>query len=119
MPFKSRSQQRFMFSQHPEIAKEFAEHTDFSKLPEKAKAADGGELINQDGLQYTFKSGKDSSLTAPAPQDSNIGRALAQLSNPYISTAKTVPSPLVTSPTQSSPMDLSTYLQKQQEDKNK
>lgn len=37
MPFKSKKQQRFMFSQMPELAKEFAEKTNFSKLPEKAK----------------------------------------------------------------------------------
>ena len=27
MPFKSKAQARFMFSQHPKIAKEFASHT--------------------------------------------------------------------------------------------
>jgi hypothetical protein len=37
MPFKSKKQQRFMFSTMPEKAKEWAEKTDFSKLPEKAK----------------------------------------------------------------------------------
>lgn len=37
MPFKSKKQQRFMFAKMPELAKEFAEKTDFSKLPEKAK----------------------------------------------------------------------------------
>jgi hypothetical protein len=37
MPFKSKKQQRFMFSKMPELAKEFASKTDFSKLPEKAK----------------------------------------------------------------------------------
>jgi hypothetical protein len=35
MPFESRAQQRWMFANHPEMAKEFAEKTDFSKLPEK------------------------------------------------------------------------------------
>jgi len=41
-PFRSKSQQRFMFSQHPEIAKEFAEHTkNFSKLPEHVKPRKG------------------------------------------------------------------------------
>lgn len=38
MPFKSKSQQRFMFARHPELAKEFAEHTkNIKKLPEKVK----------------------------------------------------------------------------------
>jgi hypothetical protein len=37
MPFRSRSQQKFLFSQKPEVAEEFAEHTpksDYKKLPE-------------------------------------------------------------------------------------
>lgn len=38
MPFKSKAQQRFMFSQHPEIAKEFADATpNIKKLPEHVK----------------------------------------------------------------------------------
>lgn len=38
MPFKSKSQQRYMFSKHPKIAKEFASKTkSFKALPEKAK----------------------------------------------------------------------------------
>lgn len=37
MPFKSKAQQAYMFIHHPEIAKEFAEHTDFSHLPKKVK----------------------------------------------------------------------------------
>lgn len=45
MPFKSKAQQRFMFSQHPEMAKEWAEKTpDIKKLPEHVKKmAFGGE----------------------------------------------------------------------------
>lgn len=39
MPFSSKAEQRFMFEKHPKIAKEFAKHTDFEKLPEKAKKA--------------------------------------------------------------------------------
>lgn len=35
MPFKSKAQQRFLFAKKPELAKEFAAHTDFSKLKEK------------------------------------------------------------------------------------
>ena len=39
MPFRSRSQQRFMFSQHPEIAKRWTKEYDqnLKKLPEKVK----------------------------------------------------------------------------------
>jgi hypothetical protein len=36
MPFVSKKQQRFMFATKPEMAKEWAAETDFSKLPEKA-----------------------------------------------------------------------------------
>lgn len=35
MPFKSKAQERFMFAKHPEIAKEFSNHTKSIKsLPE-------------------------------------------------------------------------------------
>lgn len=37
MPFKSRSQQAFLFAKHPEIAEEFAEHTPksaYKNMPE-------------------------------------------------------------------------------------
>ncbi len=40
MPFKSKAQQGYLFSQHPEVAKEFAEHTSkaqYKKLPEHVK----------------------------------------------------------------------------------
>ncbi len=37
MPFASKAQQRFMFSQHPELAREFAEKTDFESLPERKR----------------------------------------------------------------------------------
>jgi hypothetical protein len=38
MPFKSKAQQRFMFSQHPEIAKKWAKETpNIKKLPKKKK----------------------------------------------------------------------------------
>lgn len=42
MPFKSKSQQRFMFARHPKMAREFSEdmdEDDFEKLPEKKKKA--------------------------------------------------------------------------------
>lgn len=36
MPFKSQAQAKYMFSQHPKIAKEFASHTKSIKaLPKK------------------------------------------------------------------------------------
>lgn len=40
MPFKSKQQMKFLYSQKPEIAKEFAEHTSkerMKKLPKKVK----------------------------------------------------------------------------------
>jgi len=38
MPFKSKAQARFMFSQKPELAQEFADKTkSIKKLPEKVK----------------------------------------------------------------------------------
>lgn len=37
MPFKSKRQQRLFFATMPELAKEWAEKTDFSKLPEKVR----------------------------------------------------------------------------------
>jgi hypothetical protein len=40
MPFKSKKQQRFMFENMPEIAKEWAEKTDFSKLPNEKDCDD-------------------------------------------------------------------------------
>jgi len=38
MPFRSESQRRFMYARHPEMAKEWQEHTpEGAKLPEKLK----------------------------------------------------------------------------------
>lgn len=38
MPFKSKSQMRYMFAKHPQMAKEWASHTPSIKsLPEKKK----------------------------------------------------------------------------------
>lgn len=37
MPFKSKAQQKYLFSQHPEVAEEFAQHTPesaYKSLPE-------------------------------------------------------------------------------------
>jgi hypothetical protein len=39
-PFKSKQQQKFLFSQKPEVAEKFAEHTSkerMKKLPKKVK----------------------------------------------------------------------------------
>lgn len=42
MPFKSQAQRRFMYSQHPEIAKEFESKTPKgSKLPEHVSGGKG------------------------------------------------------------------------------
>jgi hypothetical protein len=55
MPLKSKSQQRFMFSQHPEMAKEWADKTpDIKKLPEHVQhKAEGGSIQEEPGLQDT------------------------------------------------------------------
>jgi hypothetical protein len=38
MPFKSKAQARYLYSTHPEIAKEFESHTNsIKKLPEHVK----------------------------------------------------------------------------------
>ena len=42
MPFSSKAQQRFMYSQHPKLAAEFSKDMsakDFEKLPEKKNEA--------------------------------------------------------------------------------
>ena len=42
MPFKSESQRKYLFSQKPEVAKEFAEHTPKGKkLPKQLKKKKG------------------------------------------------------------------------------
>lgn len=50
MPFESKAQQKFMFSQKPELAKEFAKKTkDFKDLPEHADgSADNDALFKED-----------------------------------------------------------------------
>ena len=56
MPFKSKSQQRFLFATKPSIAKEFAKETkNMKKLPEKAdneavaaSSAANGALFKED-----------------------------------------------------------------------
>jgi hypothetical protein len=53
MPFRSEAQRRFMFSQHPEIAKEFQAATPKdANLPEHVKKlADGGKIQDEPGIQ--------------------------------------------------------------------
>jgi hypothetical protein len=46
MPFKSQSQRRFMYSQHPKIAKRWEKETPKKKLPEKKK----GKMKNLPGM---------------------------------------------------------------------
>ena len=42
MPFKSEAQRRLMYAKHPELAKEFEEHTPKGKkLPEHVKKGKG------------------------------------------------------------------------------
>lgn len=43
MPFASKAQQRFLFSQHPDVAEKFAKETPkeaYKKLPEHKKTTD-------------------------------------------------------------------------------
>ena len=64
MPFKSKAQQKWMFANHPDMAKRWAEHTpDIKELPETVKtAAELGrhvaqmqkEAINFGGLFRSF-----------------------------------------------------------------
>jgi hypothetical protein len=52
MPFKSQAQRKYLYSQKPDVAEEFAEHTSkkqMKKLPEKVKpkAKDGKKKTNR------------------------------------------------------------------------
>lgn len=53
MPFQSEAQRRFMYSQHPELAKEFEKATPKgADLPEHVKKmADGGKIQDEPGVQ--------------------------------------------------------------------
>lgn len=47
MPFRSKSQQAFLFAKHPDIAERFAEHTPkeaYKNLPEYVKSKDKNGL---------------------------------------------------------------------------
>lgn len=66
MPFKSKAQQRFMFSQHPRIAKEMAAKTkDFKRLPAKIQEKDA-TMTKQAGGMFFEKMAR--------PQDGNYFR---------------------------------------------
>jgi hypothetical protein len=46
MPFSSKAQQKWMFANKPEMAKEWASKTDFKHLPERVKKSEGGTVPN-------------------------------------------------------------------------
>lgn len=48
MPFKSKAQQKFMFSQHPKIAKRWAKETkNIKNLPEKKKSKEANKAMKE------------------------------------------------------------------------
>ena len=58
MPFKSQSQQKFLFANSPSTAREFAKDMtaeDFSKLPFKAKKAEKGSVAEAAGRRRKKK----------------------------------------------------------------
>ena len=65
MPFKSKAQQRFMFSHHPELAKEFASKTpNMKKLPKHVAKKKGkpsqkqvAKALKAKGMSNTRKGG--------------------------------------------------------------
>ena len=59
MPFESKSQQRFMFAKHPEMAKEWADKTpDISALPEHVKNMDEGGIAEPDDKKFATELGQ-------------------------------------------------------------
>lgn len=68
MPFKSQAQQRFMFSQHPKIAKKWAKHTsDIKSLPQHV--SEGGlEQEHWDHPGCEDKIGKIFVVLKPSPE---------------------------------------------------
>ena len=85
MPFESKSQQRFMFAKHPEMAKEWADKTpDISALPEHVKKmAEGGTTAgNPSDLDAGVKDASVSDfllpyLLAPSSMTEGLGSKLA------------------------------------------
>jgi hypothetical protein len=59
VPFKSKAQARFMFSQHPEMAEEWAKKTkSIKKLPEKVKSKEAKGGIAKALIEHVKKYGK-------------------------------------------------------------
>lgn len=57
MPFKSDAQRKFMYSQHPEIAKEFQEKTPkHENLPERLHPKKKGKGKKYDTATQTYRS---------------------------------------------------------------
>ena len=46
-PFQSKAKSRFMFAQHPKMAKEWASKTDYSRLPDKKSQKKLGDLARR------------------------------------------------------------------------
>jgi hypothetical protein len=56
MPFKSKSQQRWMYANEPEMAKKWSDHTpDHKSLPEKSKKKKKAEKKSEDALETAWK----------------------------------------------------------------
>ncbi len=75
MPFKSKSQERYMFAKHPKIAKEFEEETPANaKLPEHVKSmASGGLALNDDENKKLSDFLTPQSPTPPLTPGEDIG----------------------------------------------
>jgi len=61
MPFQSQAQKGFLFANHPEVAKEFADKTPpGKKLPPHKKKKHNYSKAQQDAIQRRLKGGKGS-----------------------------------------------------------
>jgi hypothetical protein len=95
MPFLSKAQQRFMFSQHPDIAKRWAKKTpDFKNLPEHIKK----KVLKRTLKKHTGKGGLEVSSYQQAEAPINllrfkgsppIAKKLANTKNNYLGTKLT------------------------------
>lgn len=71
MPFKSKAQQRFMFSQHPKIAKKWAKHTpDIKSLPQHVDEDALQQEHNWDHPGCEDRIGKMFVVLKPSPESS-------------------------------------------------
>jgi hypothetical protein len=62
MPFKSKAQMRWMFANHPEMAKRWAEHTpDIKNLPERSSSSSSPATNNKDKEENEEKKEKEAS----------------------------------------------------------